>query len=32
MKDIAIRNTHVKYVSPPTYQSKVMSKVKVFEK
>jgi hypothetical protein len=32
MKGLAISNTHVKYESPITYQSKVMSKVKVFEK
>jgi DNA-binding transcriptional regulator of glucitol operon len=32
MKGLAIRNTHVKYESPSTYKSKVMSKVKVFEK
>jgi hypothetical protein len=32
MKGLAIRNTHVKYESPSTYQSKVMRKVKVFEK
>jgi hypothetical protein len=32
MKGLAIRNTHVKYESPTTYQSKVMTKVKVFEK
>jgi hypothetical protein len=31
MKGLAIRNTHVKYESPITYQSKVMTKVKVFE-
>ena len=29
MKGITIRNTHVKYESPSTYQSKVMTKVKV---
>jgi hypothetical protein len=32
MKSLARRNTHVKYESPSTYQSKVMTKVKVFEK
>jgi hypothetical protein len=32
MKAFAIRNTHVKYESPSTYQSKLMSKVKVLEK
>jgi hypothetical protein len=32
MKGLAIRNTHVKYESRSTYQSKVMSKVKNFEK
>jgi hypothetical protein len=32
MKDLAIRNKHVKYESRSTYQSKVMSKFKVFEK
>jgi hypothetical protein len=32
MKGLAIRNTHVKYESPSTYQSKVTSKVKVFKK
>jgi hypothetical protein len=32
MKGFDIRNTHVKYESPSTYQSKVKSKVKVFEK
>jgi hypothetical protein len=32
MKDLARRNTHVKYESPSTYQSKVMTKVKVLEK
>jgi hypothetical protein len=32
MKGLAIRNTHIKYESPGTYQSKVMSKVKVFWK
>jgi hypothetical protein len=26
------RNTHVKYESPTTYQTNVMTKVKVFEK
>ena len=29
MKGLAKRNTHVKYESPSTYQSKVMTKVKV---
>jgi hypothetical protein len=32
MKGLARRNTHVKYESPTTYQSKVMTKGKVFEK
>jgi hypothetical protein len=32
MKGLAGRNTHVKYESPTTYQSKFMTKVKVFEK
>jgi hypothetical protein len=32
MKGLARRNTHVKYEIPTTYQSKVMTKVKVFEK
>jgi hypothetical protein len=32
MKDLVGRNTHVKYESPSTYQSKVMTKVKVLEK
>jgi hypothetical protein len=32
MKGLAIRNTHVKYGSFSTFQSKVMTKVKVFEK
>jgi hypothetical protein len=32
MKGLARRNTHVKYESPTTYQSKVMTKVKVFKK
>jgi hypothetical protein len=32
MKGLARRNTHVKYESTTTYQSKVMTKVKVFEK
>jgi hypothetical protein len=31
MKGLARRNTRVKYESPTTYQSKVMTKVKVFE-
>jgi hypothetical protein len=29
MKGLTIRNTHVKYEGPTTYQSKVMTKVKV---
>jgi hypothetical protein len=32
MKGLARRNTHVKYESPSTNQSKVMTKVKVLEK
>jgi hypothetical protein len=32
MKDLAIRNTHVKYESHSTYQSEVMNKVNFFEK
>jgi hypothetical protein len=32
MKGLARRNTHVKYESPTTYLSKVMTKDKVFEK
>jgi hypothetical protein len=32
MKGLARRNTHVKYESPTTFQSKVMTKVKVFKK
>jgi hypothetical protein len=32
MKGLARRNTHVKYESPTTYQSKVMTKFKVLEK
>jgi hypothetical protein len=32
MKGLAGRNTNVKYESPSTYQSKVMSKVRVLEK
>jgi hypothetical protein len=32
MKGLVIKNTNVKYESPSTYQSKVMTKVKVFEK
>jgi hypothetical protein len=32
MKGFARRNKHVKYESPTTYQSKVMTKVKVFKK
>ena len=31
MKGLTIRNIHVKYESPNTYQSKVMTKVKVFD-
>ena len=31
MKGLARRNTHVKYETPCTYQSKGMTKVKVFE-
>ena len=31
VKGLTIRNIHVKYESPNTYQSKVMTKVKVFE-
>ena len=31
-KALTIRNTYVKYERPSTYQSKVMTKVKVFEK
>jgi hypothetical protein len=30
MKGLARRNTHVKYKSPTTYQSKVITKVKFF--
>jgi hypothetical protein len=30
MKELARRNTHVKYESPSTNQSKVITKVKVF--
>jgi hypothetical protein len=30
MKGLARRNTHVKYESPSTIQSKVITKVKVF--
>jgi hypothetical protein len=29
MKGLTISNTHVKYESPSTYQSKVITKVKV---
>jgi hypothetical protein len=32
MKGLARRNTHVKYETPSTYQSKVMTKVKILEK
>jgi hypothetical protein len=32
MKGLARRNTHVKYESPSTNQSKVMTKGKVFKK
>jgi hypothetical protein len=32
MKGLARRNTYVKYESSTTHQSKVMTKVKVFEK
>jgi hypothetical protein len=32
MEGLARWNTHVKYESPSTYHSKVMTKVKVFEK
>jgi hypothetical protein len=32
MKVLPRRNRHVKYESPTIYQSKVMTKVKVFEK
>jgi hypothetical protein len=32
MKGLARRNAHVKYESSSIYQSKVMIKVKVFEK
>jgi hypothetical protein len=32
MKNLARRKSHVKYESPTTYQSKVMTKVKVLEK
>jgi hypothetical protein len=32
MKDLANRNTHVKYENSTTHQSKVMTKIKVFEK
>jgi hypothetical protein len=32
MKGLARRNTHVKYESSGTYEIKVMTKIKVFEK
>jgi hypothetical protein len=32
MKGLTIKNTHEKYESPSTYQSKVTTKVNVFEK
>jgi hypothetical protein len=32
MKGLTRRNTHVKYESPTTYQSKVLTKVKVLKK
>ena len=32
MKGLTIRNTHAKYEIPSTYQSKVITKVKDFEK
>jgi hypothetical protein len=32
MKGLDRRNTHMKYESPSTYQSKVMTKVNVLEK
>jgi hypothetical protein len=32
MKGLARRNIHVKYESPTTNQSKVMTKIEVFEK
>jgi hypothetical protein len=32
MKCLARRNTHVKHESPTTYQSKLITKVNVFEK
>jgi hypothetical protein len=32
MKGLARKNTHVKYESSTTHQSKVMTKVKVFKK
>ena len=32
MKGLVTRNTHVKYESPASYGSLVMTKVKVFEK
>jgi hypothetical protein len=32
MKGLARSNTYMKYESPSTYQSKVMTKVKVLEK
>jgi hypothetical protein len=31
MKGLTRRNTHVRYESPTTYQSKFMTKVKAFE-
>jgi hypothetical protein len=32
MKGLTKKNTHVKFKSPTTYKSKVITKVKVFEK
>jgi hypothetical protein len=32
MKGLAIRNTHIKYESSTTYQSKVMTKDIIFKK
>jgi hypothetical protein len=32
VKGLARRNTHVKYKSPTTYQSKVITRTTVFEK
>jgi hypothetical protein len=32
MKGLARRNTHEKYANPSAYQSKMMTKVNVFEK